>query len=120
MGLMFRLRRPLARLAAGAATAGAAAHGGHRVHTDQTGERNVEHEADDERAAAGEAIRRQQYVPPLPHPAPEAPAHGDAAGRAAPPARRATADLDRLVELRRAGELSDHEFTAAKARLLGL
>ena len=102
MGLMFRRRRPVARLAAGAATADIAYH---------YGKKHVQQQAYDQQAqAAYEATQAQQYAPPPPPPAP--------APIAAP--SRATADLDHLVSLHSSGVLSDAEFSAAKATLLGL
>jgi len=50
----------------------------------------------------------QQYAAPPPAPAP-APAGGDM-----------TAELERLATLRNQGVLTDDEFAAAKAKLLGL
>lgn len=95
MGLFFRPRRPLLRLATGAATADIA----HRA-----GRRRAEQDADDQQAAAAyEATQR----PPPPVPA------------AAPPPDT-IAELERLTRLHESGALTDQEFTAAKARALGL
>src|SRR4051794_5657771 len=89
MGLMFRRRRPVARLAAGAATAGIAY---------KAGKRHAQEEAPPDDGAESAA--------PAPPPA------------AAPSSEMG--DLNRLVELHSSGGLSDEEFAAAKAKLLGL
>lgn len=98
MGLMFRRRRPIMRMAAGAATAGIAYHAG------------KEHEQQaqvNEQAEAAYAASQPQYAPP-------------AQSYAQAPAPGGTGDLDRLVQMHNSGALSDQEFSAAKARLLGL
>jgi hypothetical protein len=107
MGLMMRRRRPIARLATGAAVAGVAYHAG-KGHEQQ---QQVNDQAQAAYASTMEAPQQPQYAPPPPAPAPVAPAPAPAAG---------TADLDRLVELHNSGALSDEEFSAAKAKLLGL
>jgi hypothetical protein len=102
MGLFLRRRRPIARMAAGAATAGVAYHmGKSSEHQDQVNEQA--------QAAYGATQGPPQYAPTPPLAAPPAPA-----------APSATADLDHLVELHASGALSDVEFSAAKAKLLGL
>jgi hypothetical protein len=53
----------------------------------------------------------QGYDPPPP--APPAPA-------AAAPAEDATSEIERLASLHESGVLSDEEFTAAKAKILGI
>jgi hypothetical protein len=99
MGLMMRRRRPIARLATGAAVAGVAYHAG-------TG-----HEQQAQAAyAASQQAPAPQYAPPPPAPAAPAPA----------PAGGTTADLENLDQLHNAGALTDEEFSAAKAKLLGL
>jgi hypothetical protein len=102
VGLFFRPRRPLLRVAAGAATAGIAYH---------AGQRRAEQDAYNEQAAA--AYEATQAPPPPPQPA-YAPAPP-----AAPPAD-SIAELERLARLHESGALTDQEFTAAKARALGL
>jgi hypothetical protein len=98
MGLMFRRRRPIARLAVGAATAGVAY---------KAGQRRVEQDAYNQQAEAAYQATAEappQYVPPTPAPA-------------------ATDDVDqlsKLASLHDSGALSDEEFAAAKASLLGL
>ena len=93
MGLMFRPRRPLMRVAAGAATATVAYKAGQR--------RTQQSQYDDQAQAP-------QAAPAAPAPAP-----------AAAPAD-STAELERLAELHESGALNDEEFAAAKAKLLGL
>jgi hypothetical protein len=88
MGLFFRRRRPVMRMAAGAATAGIAYN---------AGKRHAENEADEAQAA-----------PPAAAPAPAAAPSGDA-----------TAELERLAGLHQSGALTDEEFAAAKAKVLG-
>jgi len=99
MGLFFRPRRPLLRLATGAATAGIAYH---------AGQRRAEQDAYNQQAAA--AYDAMQAAPPPPPP--PAPAAG--------PAPDPIAELERLTRLHESGALTDQEFTAAKARALGL
>jgi uncharacterized membrane protein YebE (DUF533 family) len=91
MGMMFRPRRPLMRVAAGAATAGVAYKAGQR--------RTQQNQYDDQARAA----------PPPAAPAPAAPAPSDS-----------TAELERLAKLHESGALNDEEFAAAKSKLLGL
>ena len=93
MGLMFRPRRPLMRVAAGAATATVAYKAGQR--------RTQQSQYDDQAQAP-------QAAPAAPAPAP-APAPADS-----------TAELERLAKLHESGALNDEEFAAAKAKLLGL
>ena len=94
MGLFFRPRRPLLRLATGAATAGIAYH---------AGQRRAEQDAYNQQAA--EAYQATQAPPPAP------------AAAAAPDT---IAELERLSRLHESGALTDQEFTAAKARALGI
>jgi hypothetical protein len=96
MGLLFRPRRPVLRLAAGAATAGIAYHAGKQ--------RAGQNAYDDQ---AGQA-----------EPAPAAPAPAVSAPAAAPVDE--TGELERLAKLHESGSLTDDEFGAAKARLLGV
>ena len=79
MGLMFRRRRPVARLAVGAATAGVAYRAGKR-----------------------DQAPPPQYVAP-----PPASTGGE------------VDELSRLVQMHDSGTLTDEEFAAAKAQLLG-
>jgi hypothetical protein len=96
MGLMFRRRRPVARLAVGAATAGVAYHAGKR--------RAQQDEYDQEATAAS-----QDQPPPPQYVAP-------------PPASTGgeVDELGRLAQMHDSGALSDDEFAAAKAQLLGM
>ena len=94
MGLFFRPRRPLLRLATGAATASIAYRAGQR-----------RAEQDEFNQQAAEAYQATQAPPPAP---------------AAAPAPDTIAELERLSRLHEAGALTDQEFTAAKARALGI
>lgn len=98
MGLMFRPRRPLMRMAAGAATATVAY---------KAGQRRTEQNQYNEQAQA--AYTQTQAAPPQAAPAAPAPAPADS-----------TAELERLAKLHESGALSDEEFAAAKSKLLGL
>lgn len=95
MGLMFRPRRPLMRVAAGAATATVAYKAGQR--------RQQQNESNDQAQAA--------YAQSQPAPAPAAPA---------PAPSDSTAELERLAKLHESGALNDEEFAAAKSKLLGI
>jgi Short C-terminal domain len=97
MGLMFRPRRPLMRMAAGAATATVAY---------KAGQRRVQQDQYNQQAQAAYA---QTQAPPPAAPAAPAPAQADS-----------TAELERLAKLHESGALSDEEFAAAKSKLLGL
>jgi hypothetical protein len=94
MGLFMRPRRPVMRLAAGAATAGVAYRAGQR--------RATQGEANEQASAPYQATQA------APSPAP-----------AAAPAD-STAELERLAKLHESGALTDAEFAAAKSRLLGV
>jgi hypothetical protein len=99
MGLMFRRRRPLMRMATGAAVAGTAYH---------MGKKNAQQAEVNDQAQQAYAATQQQPAP--------APAYAPPT----PPASSANADLDQLVQFHSQGVLSDEEFTAAKKKLLGL
>ena len=107
MGLFLRPRRPLMRLAAGAATAGIA---------DKAGQRRAEQDAYNQQQAA-EAYEATQAPPRPPAYAP-GPARVPAPAAAPPP--DSIAELEHLARLHESGALTDEEFTAAKARALGL
>jgi uncharacterized membrane protein YebE (DUF533 family) len=92
MGLMFRRRRPVMRMA-GAAALGTAAY--------QSGKRHEQAQPDDQGQAA--------------YPTPPPPA-----AAAAPAADGTSAELERLASLHQSGALTDDEFAAAKAELLGI
>jgi Short C-terminal domain len=98
MGMMFRPRRPLMRVAAGAATATVAY---------KAGQRRTQQNQYDDQAQAADAQR-----PAAPPPAAAAPA--------APAPADSTAELERLAKLHESGALNDEEFAAAKSKLLGL
>jgi Short C-terminal domain len=101
MGLMGRRRRrPLARMAVGAATAGVAYHAGKR--------RSEQDQYNEQASEAYDAQQQQQappaeYVPPAP-----APSGGSDVDQ-----------LSKLAELHSSGALSDEEFAAAKSKVLG-
>jgi hypothetical protein len=102
MGLMFRRRRPLMRMATGAAVAGTAYH---------MGKKNAQQAEVNEQAQQAYAATQQQAAPaPAPAYAPPTPLA----------ASGTTADLDQLVQFHNQGVLSDEEFAAAKKKLLGL
>jgi len=94
--MMFRPRRPLMRVAAGAATATVAYKAGQR--------RTQQNQYNDQTQAA---YAQTQAAPP--QAAPAAPAPADS-----------TAELERLAKLHESGALTDEEFAAAKSKLLGL
>jgi len=78
----------------------------------------------DQQAYESQAYEQQQYAPPPPQYAP-APVHYAPAPPAPAPAAAApevdmTAQLTQLGALHSSGVLSDAEFAAAKAQLLGL
>lgn len=98
MGMMFRPRRPLMRVAAGAATATVAYKAGQR--------RTQQNQYNDQAQAA---YAQTQAAQPQAASAPAAPAPTDS-----------TAELERLAKLHDSGALTDEEFAAAKSKLLGL
>jgi uncharacterized membrane protein YebE (DUF533 family) len=98
MGMMFRPRRPLMRMAAGAATATVAY---------KAGQRRTQQNQYNEQAQAAYSQTQAAPPPAAPAPAPAAPADS-------------TAELERLAKLHESGALSDEEFAAAKSRILGI
>jgi hypothetical protein len=99
MGLLLRPRRPLLRLAAGAAMATA----GCQPRPDR-GKPQAGSEADDQQVTAADA-----------------PTQGSPEWAEAPLPRTDTVlELERLARLHESGALSYEEFTAAKARVLGV
>ena len=102
MGLMMRRRRPLVRLAAGAAVAGTAYYAGRRG----AQQSQVNEHAEAAYAATQQAPTYAQQAPTYAPPNPPAPS--------------GTTDLNQLVQMHNSGALTDQEFTAAKAKLLGL
>ena len=100
MGLMFRRRRPLMRVA-GAAAVGTVAY--------QSGKRHEQQAQVNEQAQQAYAAT-QPAAAPAPPPAPAA----------AAPADDTTAELERLAQLHQSGALTDDEFAAAKSKLLGI
>lgn len=101
MGLFLRPRRPLLRLATGAATATVAY---------KAGQRRAQQDVDNEQAEAAYAATQ----PPPPPPAYAAPVQAPAGDT------DTIAELERLSRLHESGALSAEEFAAAKARVLGL
>jgi len=97
MGLLMRRRRPVMRLA-GAAALGTVAY--------QSGKRHEEQAEVNDQAQAAYAATE---APPAPAPAAPAAPAGDT-----------TAELERLAQLHQSGALTDEEFAAAKAKLLGI
>jgi hypothetical protein len=96
---MMRRRRPLMRVAAGAAVAGTAYHMGKKGEQ----QAQVNDQAQQAYAATQQPAPAPAYAPPTP-PAPSG----------------ANADLDQLVQFHNSGVLTDEEFSAAKAKLLGI
>jgi hypothetical protein len=105
MGLLMRRRRPLMRVA-GAAAIGTVAYQSGKRHEQQA---QVNDQAQTAYAATQQLPPQEQYVEaPAPAPAP------------APAADDTTEQLAQLAQLHSSGALSDEEFTAAKAKLLGI
>ena len=101
---MLRRRRPLLRAAAVGGTAYAVGRRGGRQREEQANA-----EADQDQRIAD--LEQQQAAAPPPAPAPAAPA---------PAAQPSMLDqLNQLNDLHKQGALSDEEFSAAKAKLLG-
>jgi Short C-terminal domain len=98
MGLMFRRRRPVARLAVGAAAAGVAYH---------AGKRRAEQDQDDQETPAAVTTSESEAPPPQY----VAPAPASTGGE--------VDELSRLAQMHDSGALTDEEFAAAKAQLLG-
>ena len=98
MGLMFRRRRPVARLAVGAATAGVAY---------RAGKRRAEQDQYNQEAAGSDPAGQDQAPPPQYVAPPPASTGGE------------VDELSRLVQMHDSGALTDEEFAAAKAQLLG-
>lgn len=98
MGLLMRPRRPLARLAVGAAVGGAVYGAGKR-----RARRGVYNQP------ASRAYNPTQAAPPAAAPVPAAVAPVDETG-----------ELERLAKVYESGALTDAEFAAAKARVLGV
>ena len=94
----FRRRRPLARMATTAVVAGTAAHMGAKSA---------------QRSGAADQDQDQDQVPPAPAPADE-PAAPEAAESAQ------IEELKQLAALKDQGILTEEEFSAKKAQILGL
>jgi len=86
----------------------------------QAYENQAELEQMRQQMAAMQAQQVQAAVPPAPAPAPPPPAPAaPAPAAAAPPVSDMITQLQQLNELKNAGALTDAEFQAAKAKLLG-
>jgi hypothetical protein len=100
---MLRRRRPLLRAAAVGGTAYAVGR-----HSGRQREEQANAEADQDQRIADLEQQQQAPPPPPPEPAP------------APAAQPSMLDqLNQLTDLHTQGALSDEEFSAAKAKLLG-
>ncbi len=121
MPFVRRIGRPglvglAARTAVVAGTA-TAVSGGMMAHQQKKAEAQYEQQqyeaaqqqAQMEAAAQAAVAQQQQYAAPVPAAAPAAPAGGT----------DVVAELQKLASLKEAGVLSDEEFAAAKAKLLG-
>jgi hypothetical protein len=107
MGLLMRRRRPLMRMA-GAAAIGTVAYQSGKRHEQQA---EVNDQAQQAYAATQQLPPQQEYSEaPAPAPAPAAAPAGD----------DTTEQLAQLAQLHSSGALSDEEFSAAKAKLLGI
>jgi len=110
---MIMRRRPLLRAAA---VAGGAYVAGKRT----ANRRAEEDQADAEQDARISQLEQQQAAPP-PAPAAAATAGDTGAGPAAVPSDASlSGQLNQLIDLHSQGLLTDEEFTAAKAKLLGM
>jgi Short C-terminal domain len=107
MGLLFRRRRPLMRVA-GAAALGTVAYQSGKHHAQQA-------ESNDQAQQAYAATQQVPVAPPQPE-AVAAPAATALPAASGDP----TAELEKLAQLHSSGALSDDEFAAAKSKLLGL
>lgn len=70
--------------------------------------------------AQEQAAQQTSYAPPPPQPVYAAPPPPPPPPMATEPGDSTTEQLERLAQLRAQGVLSDEEFAAAKAKLLGL
>ena len=105
---MIRRRRPLLRAAAVGGTAYAVGRRSGRQREEQA---NYEADQDQRIADLEQQQQQQQAAPPPPPPPAPAPA---------PAAQPSMLDqLNQLTDLHTQGALSDEEFSAAKAKLLG-
>lgn len=112
MGLLMRRRRPLMRMA-GAAALGTVAYQSGKRHEQQA---EINEQAQDAYAATQQLPPQQEYAQQAPPP----PAYQQPAPAAAPAGGDTTEQLAQLAQLHASGALSDEEFTAAKAKLLGI
>jgi hypothetical protein len=101
----FRRRRPIARMATTAVVAGTAAHMGAK-----SAQRNA--------AADQDQYQDQDQAPPAPAPADEAAAPEAAAPEAAESPQ--IEQIKQLAALKDQGILTEEEFAASKAKILGI
>lgn len=101
----FRRRRPIARMATTAVVAGTAAHMGAK-----SAQRNA--------AADQDQYQDQDQAPPAPAPADEAAAPEAAAPEAAQSPQ--IEQIKQLAALKDQGILTEEEFAASKAKILGI
>lgn len=106
--MFVRRRRPLAR---------AAMLGGAGYVAGKRAQQGAQREAGQEERLA--ALEQQQAAQAPPAPTPPAPAAAAPAPAPAPGGGDVVARLKELADLRDAGALTDEEFAAAKAQLLG-
>jgi hypothetical protein len=111
---MFVRRRPLARAAVVGGGAYLAGRAGARRQAEQAEQNARLDSLEQQQAGGGYPPQGAGYPPAAPPPAPEPPA---AAPAAAGPSMMD--QLTQLNDLHKQGVLSDDEFTAAKAKLLG-
>ena len=110
---MLRRRRPLLRAAAVGGTAYAVGR-----HSGRQREEQANAEADQDQRIADLEQQQQYQQPPPPPPAYQQPPPPPPQ-QAAPAGPSMLDQLNQLNELHQQGALSDGEFTAAKAKLLG-
>jgi Short C-terminal domain len=110
--------RQVARVAVGTAvvagTAGAVHHHQAQKYAQQDAAAQQQYEQAYQQGAADAQAQQQVYAPPPQEYAPPPPQPA-----AAPAGSDLTAQLQQLAQLHNAGVLSDEEFAAAKAKLLG-
>jgi hypothetical protein len=100
MGMMFRRRRPIARLAVGAAATRA---------PDHVGKRRAEQDQYNQEADLAYAATQSPAGPPPQYVAPSPATTGGEVD-----------ELSRLAQMHASGALTDAEFAAAKAQLLDM
>lgn len=128
MGIFFRPRRPLMRVAAGATTAAVAYHMGKKGAQQQAVNQQAEaayaatqEQQDQEQAQALAAAQAQQaqLQAQLQQMQMQQAQQAQAQQAPAAPQNDPLAELERLAKLHTAGVLDDAEFAAMKAKLIG-